>query len=875
MPRLRPRHTAHRLGLVLLTSAVIACATMLCSTAFMAAKPAPAATVLANGEHNGSSVFAPNVCRTDSSLLGTASVGGNFVDAALPALSTSNANSSPQAIQTRRSPLNSLNAFLANLFMVQQPQCTTPPAGMVAWYPGDGNANDIQGGNNGTLMNGATFASGMVAQAFSLDGVDDFVQSPNSPATDSTTAGSQDAWVMFNQLPSAAGHIMEIIGKGGSGTDFDLQADTDNRFRFYIAAGNNVASTTVIQTGVWYHVAGTWDATGLRMYVNGVLENTNSIQNLTRGQSNNPLMIGNQPAFGPRLFNGLIDEVEIFNRALTQAEIQSIFNAGSAGKCKNVAGATLTVTNTNDSGAGSLRQALLDANTMTGVQTIAFNIDGVGVQTIRPFSALPTITDPVTIDGSTQPNYNGAPLIELNGADAGTSVNGLRILAGNSTVRGLIINGFSGNGIVLQTGGSNIVRGNYIGTNSSGTTAFGNGGSGVEMYDSSDNIIGGTSGGTGFSPRNVISGNGGDGIEIATGGSAGVSDRNIVQGNYIGTNAAGASDNPSLGNGGTGVSITNGNNNKVGDLVSNQVAGAGNIIAFNGGHGFSITTAGTGNSVLTNSIFANGGLGIDLGGDGVTPNDTGDADTGVNNLQNFPLLNSASFSNNVITIQGVLNSTANTTFRLEFFGNPNCDNSGNGEGQFNRGAQNVTTDGNGNASFTQQATVLSGGGVITATATDPNGNTSEFSQCRQVTANSADLSVSITDSPDPVARGGNLTYAITTLNNGPSAATNVTLTDTLPAGTTFVSATSGCSAAGNAVTCSIGNLASGAAATRNIVVNVTATTGPISNTVNVTANETESQHGEQLSDRQHRSRARFMQRGGLKRSQQLRGRAES
>ncbi len=109
---------------------------------------------------------------------------------------------------------------------------------------------------------------------------------------------------MFNQLPSAS-HTMEIIGKGGNNSDFDLQADTDNRFRFYVAGGNQVASTTVIQAGVWYHVAGSWDATGgLRIYVNGMLESTNNVQNLTRGPSNNPLQIGNQPGFGPRLFSG-------------------------------------------------------------------------------------------------------------------------------------------------------------------------------------------------------------------------------------------------------------------------------------------------------------------------------------------------------------------------------------------------------------------------------------------------------------------------------------------------------------------------------------------------------------------------------------------
>src|SRR5262249_1327141 len=151
-----------------------------------------------------------------------------------------------------------------------------------------------------------------------------------------TNAGSQQAWVSFRQLPSVAGHIMEIIGKGSNGQDFDLQADTDNKFRFYIAAGTQVASTTVIQTGVWYHVAGTWDsAVGLKLYVNGTAESTNAAL-VTRLASGQPLQIGNQPVFGPRLFNGLIDEVQIFNRALSAAEVQGIFNAGSSGLCRTI-----------------------------------------------------------------------------------------------------------------------------------------------------------------------------------------------------------------------------------------------------------------------------------------------------------------------------------------------------------------------------------------------------------------------------------------------------------------------------------------------------------------------------------------------------------
>ena len=145
---------------------------------------------------------------------------------------------------------------------------------------------------------------------------------------------------------------------------------------------------------------------------------------------------------------------------------------------------TFTVTNTNDSGAGSLRQAITSANASTGTtDTIAFNIAGAGVKTIAPTSALPDITDPVIIDGYTQPGAsantlavgnNAVLLIELNGASAGAGVQGLVIRGGGSTVRGLVINRFQSHGIKIDTNGGNIIQGNFIGTNAAGNAALGN-----------------------------------------------------------------------------------------------------------------------------------------------------------------------------------------------------------------------------------------------------------------------------------------------------------------------------------------------------------------------------------------------------------------
>jgi hypothetical protein len=140
---------------------------------------------------------------------------------------------------------------------------------------------------------------------------------------------------------------------------------------------------------------------------------------------------------------------------------------------------TFVVTTVADSGPGSLRQAILDADAAPGPHTIAFDIGGGGAQTITPSSPLPAITNPVLIDGTTQPGYDGSPLIQLSGSQVSAFFGGttaLAITAGDSTIQGLVINGFRGNGrgprgiaIDLENGGGNTIRGNYLGTNAAGT----------------------------------------------------------------------------------------------------------------------------------------------------------------------------------------------------------------------------------------------------------------------------------------------------------------------------------------------------------------------------------------------------------------------
>ena len=166
----------------------------------------------------------------------------------------------------------------------------------------------------------------------------------------------------------------------------------------------------------------------------------------------------------------------------------------------NATGRTYIVTNTNDSGAGSLRQAIDSSNADAGdVDQIVFNIGAGGPQTIALLSPLSTVSQPVVIDGTTQPGFSGTPVIELNGT--GISGTGLNVTGGNTTIRGLVINRFGGNGITLSTNGGNVVEGNFIGTNVAGTVAFANN-QGVAIF-SAGNRVGGTTAGA----RNIISGN--------------------------------------------------------------------------------------------------------------------------------------------------------------------------------------------------------------------------------------------------------------------------------------------------------------------------------------------------------------------------------
>src|SRR5437867_3865117 len=193
--------------------------------------------------------------------------------------------------------------------------------------------------------------------------------------------------------------------------------------------------------------------------------------------------------------------------------------------------ATYPVTSTANSGAGSLRQAILDANGNAGPDIINFRIGGAAPYVITLTTPLPSITEAVVIDGTSQTNFAGLPLIVLNGSSAGVDADGLALLVGNCTVRGMVINRFDGYGIRIEGSGNNVIQGNFLGTDSNGTTSQPNGEAGVGVLNAPGNVIGGTAPGT----RNVLSGQNRAGVFI-TGNSA---SGNQILGNFIGTDRTG------------------------------------------------------------------------------------------------------------------------------------------------------------------------------------------------------------------------------------------------------------------------------------------------------------------------------------------------
>ena len=319
------------------------------------------------------------------------------------------------------------------------------------------------------------------------------------------------------------------------------------------------------------------------------------------------------------------------------------------------------------------------------------------------------------------------------------SGDGVRVLGTSNGIGNLVafpnvISANGGAGVDLF-GNSNAVANNYIGTDIAGNAALGNSGPGIHVERGAVNeIIGGSAADP--SVRNLISGNHGAGIFLDH------ANQNTILNNLIGTNAAGTA---ALGNGGDGILVT-GSANLIGPdvkLATNPTDAGANVIAFNHGAGVNVAYDsahgfGVSNRITGNSIFSNTGLGIDLGGDGITPNDAGDVDSGPNNLQNYPLLTGATSYLGQTHVAGSFSGAAIASFYLDFYASPAADPSGFGEGKQWIGDISITTDSTGHASFDALLPhATTPGWLVSATATTPPGflvpalnpgNTSEFSK---------------------------------------------------------------------------------------------------------------------------------------------------
>lgn len=411
----------------------------------------------------------------------------------------------------------------------------------------------------------------------------------------------------------------------------------------------------------------------------------------------------------------------------------------------------IVASSTGDSGPGTLRQALIDANAAPGSNVVAFAFTGGAPYVIHLLTPLPAITDPVSIDGWSQIEFQGQPVIEIDGSNAIAAaaeaplVAGLHLTSGYNEVRGLTLNGFQV-GILVSEGGGNVIQGNFIGTDSTVATAVSNSSDGIRIH-SANNLVGGDT----IEARNTISGNGGFGIVID--GSNALN--NVVAGNLIGI--ADQTLAP-LGNALGGIALRNG--------AANNLIGTGNTIAYNGGNGVVLeATSGSGNVIRGNNIYANGGLGIDLGDDGNTPNDDDDNDTGPNDFQNAPVLTFAQITGNATLVHGTLRGHPDASYQIDFYLSTTNASGGFGGGETYLGFVEVTSGPDGIATFSASLPiVVPVERLITATATDVNDNTSEFSAPAPVFGAPVIVENPVGSSIEP---GGSITLCVSAIGSNP------------------------------------------------------------------------------------------------------------
>lgn len=670
----------------------------------------------------------------------------------------------------------------------------------------ENSTNDVSGNahHQNTLTGTATYSSDAVEgeTSFSFNGAtyirysvdNNFMETAWSEATFS-------AWIK----PSSLTGYQTIFDEGSSTNGFSIRLNSSSLEAAVANGGIRTTAGSLIfpNDGNWHHIAASFDNGNFTLYLDGTPGTTTSAS-----YSTIPLHTGNGgigyldggSAFGSNsgeYYTGLMDDARYFTVAMTDSQIADMArNDGdrtnleadtysvtvtTATGCSEVEMATLTsfnfvnglvvnvTTDGGDTNPGdgvcddgdcncSLRAAIEEANALAGYDTISFAIPGVGPHTIQPSADLPAITEGVYIDGYSQSGTTPASLsnsaelkVTVNGSNMSVSDGILSVAADNCQIRGLALNGHSGNPTaagVHFSGDNNTVAGCYIGTDITGTSAIPNS-IGIRISGAENNSIGGAD----LADRNIISGNafsgvfcekngayrpnnthvegnyigidatgtmgignGSDGIEID--GDFGEYSAGRFQGNYIGTDKTGTLN---LGNTQRGIVLVYSRNTEIGGINS----GEENIIANNGGAGIEILREESDrNIILQNSIYNNSGIGIDLStgssGNGVTPNDENDADNGANSYLNFP--DNGTFLLNGSDIDYFFDLDVPTgDYRVEIFKNSTGDGSGHGEGETLISSVNITHSGAGNTQFSGTFTpsvVLVENDILTLTVTE-------------------------------------------------------------------------------------------------------------------------------------------------------------
>ncbi len=370
--------------------------------------------------------------------------------------------------------------------------------------------------------------------------------------------------------------------------------------------------------------------------------------------------------------------------------------------------------NRGHDGMISLREAILATNETASIDHDT--PDEIHIQIRQPLIAgahticlegkgLPKITDAVILDGTTDADFSGTPIIELSGTE-GSFCDGLHLAkqSDGSTIRGLVINQFKCSGIEVQSDNNKIV-GNYIGTDVTGTKAAGNT-EGIHIKNAANNVIGGPG-----NDANIISENKEEGLDIRHIGSTGI----LIQGNYIGTNPSGAD----LGNM-YGILLWDAGTTAAYSCIGGTTPEAGNVIAFNKYQAVLAQGDSQGQSILANLMHSNG-FGIDLANDGPTSNDPRDEDEGPNNLQNYPEIEQAVLANKHLIVSGRLATDGtNVQYRIEFFRTSADLDVTDRQGSDYLGSTTVTTNDEGHAMFQNvhlQNPDDARVGFVTATAT--------------------------------------------------------------------------------------------------------------------------------------------------------------